>query len=144
MGAPLGRELGILRGRTSAIFSHLISQTSSTVTAVDPDLLREAREISAQLGNVRFSDIQPRDLEAEQHAREHLEMEPEEMLGEEIGERRRMEGIEDMLARLSTSTGGWGNGNGQTQGRPTQEVVRELRVRLEALAGRLGLGMNWN
>ena len=98
---------------------------------------QEAREISAQLGNVRFSDIEPRDLEAEQHAREHLEMEPEEILGEEIGERRMMEGMEDMLARLSTSAGGGG-----VQGRPTQEDVLKLRVQLEALAGRLGLGMN--
>jgi hypothetical protein len=102
-------------------------------------MLQEAREISAQLGNVRFSDIEPRDLEAEQHAREHLEMEPEEILGEEFGERRKMEGMEDMLARLST-----GGGNGQAQGRPTREDVQRLKVRLEALVGQLGLGMNWS
>lgn len=143
VGAPLGRELGILRGRSSAILAFLISQTDAPVpvsTSVDQGLdgmLRDARGVAAQLGNIRFSDIEPRDLEAEQHAREHLEMEPEEMLGEEIGEKRRMEGVEDMLARLSA-----GEGIGQVQGRPSREDVQRLKMRLEALAARLGL--NWS
>jgi hypothetical protein len=64
-------------------------------------------------------------------------MEPEEMLGEEIGEKRRMEGVEDMLARLSA-----GEGIGQVQGRPSREDVQRLKMRLEALAARLGL--NWS
>jgi len=102
--------------------------------------MQEAREIAAQLGNVRFSDIEPRDLEAEQHAREHLEMDPEEMLGEEVGERRRMQGVEDMLVRLSVGEGV----HEQAQGRPTQEDVQKLKVRLGALGAQLGLGMNWS
>jgi hypothetical protein len=99
--------------------------------------LQEAREITAQLGNVRFSDIEPRDLEAEQHAREHLDIEPEEILGEEAGESRRMEDMEDMLARLSAGA------DVQVQGRPTREDVQRLKVRLEALGAQLGLGINW-
>jgi hypothetical protein len=97
-------------------------------------MLRDAQGIAAQLGNIRFSDIEPRDLEAEQHAREHLEMEPEEMVGEEIGEKRRMEGVEDMLARLSA-----GEGIVQVQDRPSREDVQRLKMRLEALAAQLGL-----
>jgi hypothetical protein len=48
-------------------------------------MLRDAQGTAAQLGNIRFSDIERRDLEVEQHARERLEMDPGEMLGEEIG-----------------------------------------------------------
>jgi hypothetical protein len=118
-----------------------MSQTASASVNLDLDVMtREAREIAAQLGNVRFSDIEPRDLEAEQHAREHLDMEPEEILGEEVMERRRRrEGMEDMFARLGagmdTTTS-----NGQAQRRPTWEDVQRLKVRLEALCVQLGLG----
>lgn len=138
IGAPLGRELGILRGRSSAILSYLISQASTASSNLDA-MLQEAREITAQLGNVRFSDIEPRDLEAEQHAREHLDMEPEEIMGEDGGERRRMEGVEDVLARLSA---GEGAANGQAQGRPTLEDVQRLKVKLEVLGAQLGLEMD--
>lgn len=142
IGAPLGREMGILRGQSSAILSYLISKTVDTPsTLVDHNLdlmLQEAREIVTQLGNVRFSDIEPPDLEAEQHAREHLEMEQEEMLGEEVAERRRMEGVEDMLARLSA-----GGASEHAQVRPTRDDVQRLKVRLETLSAQLGLGLNW-
>jgi len=32
----------------------------------------------------------------------------------------------------------------QAQGRPTQEDVQKLKVRLGALGAQLGLGMNWS
>ncbi|KZT28873.1 hypothetical protein NEOLEDRAFT_1145623 [Neolentinus lepideus HHB14362 ss-1] len=96
-GAPLGRELGLLRGACAALVSFLAASTDDNA-----GVLREARDISAQLANVRFSDIAPRDEEAEQHAREHLAEEEDEIGmemqgGEEAAERRRMERLEDMM-----------------------------------------------
>ncbi|KAF8999195.1 hypothetical protein BDZ89DRAFT_1051351 [Hymenopellis radicata] len=68
-GVPLGHQLGILRGTASVLVSVLSKQQGSSA------LLDDARSISSALANVRFSDIAPRDLEAEEHARQHLETE---------------------------------------------------------------------
>ncbi|RDB23927.1 hypothetical protein Hypma_009245 [Hypsizygus marmoreus] len=141
VGAPLGRDLGIVRGRSSAILGFLISAPSTMLGVSEEEkdaLIAEAREIAAQLGNIRYSDIEPRDLEAEQHAREHLEMDNEEMeVSEEIEERKKMEGVEDMLVRMSAGE----NVNAPT--RPTAEDVLKLKARLGTLCARLGLSIGY-
>ncbi|OBZ68798.1 hypothetical protein A0H81_11369 [Grifola frondosa] len=77
------------------------------------DLLREARDIVSQLSNVRFSDIAPPDLEAQRHAREHLESVMEDdnegmdfEVPEEVAEKRKMEKLEDMIAQMGAGSGG--------------------------------------
>lgn len=81
----------------------------------------EARGILNQLNEVRFSDIAPRDLQAEEHAREHLEDGMD--VNEELVEKRDVEQLEDMLSGL---------GSGQ-RARPTLDSVRALAQRLEKL-----------
>ncbi|KAF9468240.1 hypothetical protein BDZ94DRAFT_1246270 [Collybia nuda] len=139
VGAPLGRDLGLLRGHSAAILAFLTSQAPPQGVPTDGVelLTQEAREIAAQLGRVRYSDIEPRDLEAEEHAREHLEMEALETDNDEILEKRKMERIEDMMAKLAAST--------QTteRVRPTLEDVYKLKARLETLGKTLGFDMNW-
>ncbi|EGN98029.1 hypothetical protein SERLA73DRAFT_26694, partial [Serpula lacrymans var. lacrymans S7.3] len=94
VGVPLGRKLGNLRGVISAVLSVLGSQPDSQPSA---DLLIEAREIAAALANIRFSDIAPPDLEAEQHAREHLDKDDLPLgAGEESEQKRKLESLEDM------------------------------------------------
>lgn len=68
VGVPLGRELGNLRGAVAALGSFLKSQEPDSLE------LEELRSISSVLSAIRFSDIAPPDLEAEQHAREHLDL----------------------------------------------------------------------
>ncbi|KAF9260466.1 hypothetical protein L218DRAFT_962624 [Marasmius fiardii PR-910] len=135
VGAPIGRELGHLRGVSSGIVSYL----SNTKGLPDQDAqMVEAREIATSLSNVRFSDIAPRDLEAEEHAKEHLEMgdEDDEMdVNEELDQKNKMEGLEDMLARLTAAV----NPTDVSQKRPTWEDVQQLKNRLQNLAVRLGL-----
>lgn len=107
--------------------------------------MAEARDIAAQLANVRFSDIVPPDLEALAHAREHLDAKMEEEdaedltdpanLNEEIKEKRDMEGLEDLMAQMNAS----GGGSGAAQARPTPEDVARLKERLLNLARGLGL-----
>ncbi|TFK48675.1 hypothetical protein OE88DRAFT_1663737 [Heliocybe sulcata] len=124
---PLGRSIGMLRGLSSALLAFLADQ---------PELLDEAKAISTQLARIRFSDVNPRDEEAEQHALEHLAdgedgVETEMQGGEGGAERRGMEALEDMMAGMG--------GGGDSAGRPTVEDVARLRERLERLARGMGL-----
>lgn len=130
VGAPLGRELGILRGVASVLVSFLASSGSL------PSTLANARDISAQLASIRFSDVAPRDLEAEAHAREHLEdgesYDIDVDIPEELAEKRELERLEDMLAGMAAN----GHKGGTT--RPTIEDVRMLQERLYALCETIG------
>jgi hypothetical protein len=96
----------------------------------------EVRDIASQLVNIRFTDIAPRDLEAVEHARQHLQAgETDFEINEEMAEKRKMEGLEDMLSQLTA-----GSNRGQFEsGRPTIEDIRLLKTRLEVLTQRLGL-----
>ncbi|ESK93919.1 hypothetical protein Moror_12967 [Moniliophthora roreri MCA 2997] len=137
VGAPLGREMGLLRGMSSAFVSYL---TIAKHLPDDNPTVLEARTIASQLSNVRFSDIAPPDLEAEAHAREHLETDGEDMdENEEVADKRKMEGLEDMLARLTPGTNAM-----PSQARPTMDDVHRLKYRLRVLSKAAGLGINWS
>lgn len=135
VGAPLGMELGLLRGFASALLLFLSSQAAS---AEQEAALSEVRDISRQLAHIRLTDIAPRDLEAEAHALEHLEMDDEEELvgDEELLEKRKMELLEDQLARLTSGAAG---GSATIDVRPTADDVRRLKARLVSLSQNLGL-----
>ncbi|KAG7447322.1 uncharacterized protein BT62DRAFT_892270 [Guyanagaster necrorhizus] len=124
VGVPIGHELGLLRGIASVLAAFLSSATDQGQ--------EEARSISSALSSIRFSDIAPRDLEAEEHAREHLEDGAPEL--EEIDEKKKMEDLEDMLNRLSA-----GKSLRADEARPTLEDLQHLRERLKNLMERLGL-----
>ena len=133
-GAPIGRDLGMLRGFSSAIVSFL-SSTRAGATPVN--LLDEARAISQELANIRFSDIAPPDLQAEEHAREHLESADDVVTSEALQEKRDLESLEDMMNRM---------GAGQVsveekRGRPTVEDIKRLRERLTLLAQSIGTSL---
>lgn len=65
-------------------------------------------------------------------------MEALETDNEEIMERRKMERIEDMMAKLAASTQATG------RVRPTLDDVYKLKARLESLGKALGFDMNWS
>ena len=67
----MGRELGAIRGMASALLVFVTSKSPETTE--ERSLAKEARDIVSQLSSIRFTDIAPRDLEAEEHARQHLE-----------------------------------------------------------------------
>jgi len=140
IGAPLGRELGHLRGISSAILALLHSSTTLNEQQQQSST-QDAQEISSQLSNIRFSDIMPRDLEAEEHARQHLEEEGVEIdVHEKIAAKRDMEGIEDMLANLTAGM----NPTGTATTRPSVDDVRILKDRLKVLSDRLNLQIDWS
>jgi hypothetical protein len=138
VGVPIGRELGILRGASSVVLAFLNKSFDISEKA---QMLTEAQEISSQLSRVRFSDIMPRDLEAEAHAREHLEAEGVELdMNEEIANKREVEGLEDLLANLSADNGK----SRERHARPTIDDVQVLKDRLKLLTNRLDLGIEWS
>jgi hypothetical protein len=108
------------------------------------EALQEIRAISAQLSDIRFTDIVPRDLEAEAHAREHLSNEgdlPVNSLDEdgvvqdeETVEKRKIEQLEDMMSSFGTNPT-----PGSNLPRPGPEDVKAMRVRLLQVARTLGL-----
>jgi hypothetical protein len=109
VGVPLGRELGLLRGAAAAIRSLLNSQSP------DSPELEEIRSISSVLSTIQFSDIAPRDLEAEQHAKEHLAIDDPAIVenadsgAETVPQERRtiddVANLKERLALLSTKLG---------------------------------------
>ena len=112
------------------------------------ETLEEIRAISAQLSDIRFSDIVPRDLEAEAHAREHLadgegDLPVSGLDGsgvvqdEETVEKRKMEQLEDMMSSFGTNSAPDSN-----LPRPRLEDVNAIRVRLLHVARTLGLELD--
>lgn len=136
VGVPLGHNLGVIRGVASVLVSFLA--TPSPHIPEQETLTTEAREISSLLSNIRFMDIVPRDLEAEEHARQHLETDDDLGMDEEIAEKRKMEALEDMLENLIAE-----KSTGQIR-RPTTEDLILLKGRLDALCGKLDLSVDLN
>ncbi|KAH8097032.1 hypothetical protein BXZ70DRAFT_1000979 [Cristinia sonorae] len=143
-GAPLGREIGLLRGAASAILSLLTSKNPLPGLTSDSNrdaLVQEARYINSELSEIRFSDVVPPDLEAIAHAREHLEAANEDdrsmdiELGEEVESKRKMESLEDAMAKM-----GAGSITAEVKkGRPKPDDVVRLRGRLTQLSEKLGV-----
>ncbi|KAI1790125.1 hypothetical protein LXA43DRAFT_521396 [Ganoderma leucocontextum] len=147
VGAPLGRDLGVLRGLAAALLAFLTRPSPDRAT-----LVAEVRGIAGALSDVRLSDIAPPDLEAFAHAREHLNAHADEedladpaALNEELKAKRDMESLEDLMARMSSGGSGSGSGadaNPKSNGaRPTAEDVVRLKERLLAIARELGLDL---
>jgi len=123
----------------------LISSIDSPQSAQPAEVLEEIRAISAQLSDIRFSDIVPRDLEAEAHAREHLADgegdlpvngldENGVVQDEDAVEKRKMEQLEDMMSSFGTNPA-----PSSHLPRPGPEDVKAIRVRLLRVARILGL-----
>ncbi|KZV73669.1 hypothetical protein PENSPDRAFT_602493 [Peniophora sp. CONT] len=132
VGLPLGRTLGLLRGRASALAAFLSTQTTPEAA----QYAAEARELADAFGRVRFTDIAPRDEEAEAHALEHIAMTGEDLdESEEIREKRAMEQLEDLMGGVSTGAAIASKG----EKRPTPDDVAALSARLDALSAAIGI-----
>ena len=155
VGAPLGRDLGILRGLAAALLAFL--SRSSPPASSSNALVEEVRGLASALSNVRLSDIAPPDLEALAHAREHLEqaridsrgddeddLTDPAALNEELKTKRDMEGLEDLMAQMSSASGSGPDASpkGTVTARPTAEDVILVKERLLAITRELGLELD--
>lgn len=73
VGAPLGREIGSLRGIASAAFGLLSSQMSHAGSDVLERRRSEIQNIIGSLGRIHLEDLASKDLQAEEHMRKHLD-----------------------------------------------------------------------
>ena len=148
VGVPLGREIGLLRGTALALTTFIDSQQPPQPVEIQNEVMKEIRAISAQLSCIRFSDIVPRDLEAEAHAREHLAESEGDLPvhgldenglveDEEAMEKRKIEQLEDMMSSFGTNPGPSSN-----LPRPGPEEVKAIRKRLLDVARVLGLELD--
>lgn len=103
-------------------------------------MLTEARALASVLVKIRLSDIAPRDLEAEEHAKQHLQDDDPEFENEELAEQQKMEKLEDMLAQLTATTE---DGQSDVQ-RPTLAEYEAVKLRLLGLCGQLKISVNWS
>ena len=137
----MGRQIGHLRGMASALFALLSTPSFAPQNGNKEELLREARAISSDLAEIRFSDIAPPDLQAEQHAREHLESADAEErdfeveMSDEVKQKRDLENLEDMMTRM----GAGATTSAVDKTRPTMSDVEKLAGRLTVLLLSLGL-----
>lgn len=143
VGAPLGRELGILRGISTALLSFLKMTPDQTG---QQGLIQEVGELVSQLGSVRLSDIAPPDLEAERHIREHLDEgggedagELEIDLNEELKEKKDIERLEDLMGQMQAGS----LMTGPTE-RPSIDDVRRIKERLIGLCHELNISVQWS
>ena len=151
-GVPIGRELGLIRGIVSAILSSIdgssgpvvtvppesTTTTTTTTTTTGDQIMTEIQEINARLSRIRFCDIIPPDLEAEEHARLHMEEDGDELdvVGRQEG--RELERLENLIEQMNTDSEGV-----KEKGRPMGEDVEVLKIRLDQLAARLGMDINY-
>jgi hypothetical protein len=110
-GAPLGRQLGILRGTVTGLLGILQNMEPSQgfpaghIDGQANDILKcELQVVSSRLDALRLKDIAPKDLEAEAHARTHMDIEKD---GEddalanaimELGVTERPNGMKELVA----------------------------------------------
>ena len=135
-GAPLGRELGQLRGFANGLLVLLTSTTTplpqvtrwaSGASGKDA-AVEAARDLVRRLGKLRIQDVAPPDEEAERHAREHGE---DAYLPPELQEKREMESLEDGLEGILSS----GSARQTPDGRLEMDACRTALQELLRQAG---------
>ena len=148
VGVPLGREIGLLRGTALALATFIDSSQPHQPAEVPNGILEEIRSISTQLSDIQFSDIVPRDLEAEAHAREHLADDEGDLPVNSVDEhgvvqdegtveKKKMEQLEDMMSSFGTNPT-----PSSHLPRPGPEDLKAIHVRLSQVAKILGLELD--
>jgi Essential protein Yae1, N terminal len=131
-GAPIGRRVGRARGMASALLTLFNDQPAG----LDPQMAAELRTISNQLSDLRFSDIVPPDLEAEEHEREHRLANGEDLdVNEEIQARNDVENLEDMLVGMGS--------NVKKRARPAMQDFETALERLSRISTEIGLDVQF-
>ncbi|KAG8691485.1 hypothetical protein FRC11_002958 [Ceratobasidium sp. 423] len=124
-GAPLGRQVGTLRGQANALLALCTRQR--------PDLEAEVREIVQGLSRVKLSALAPPDMQAIEHAKEHESDAPD--VGD-VETNNQMGDLEDAFESLSTSKSA-GKEDVMRRSVEAMAELNRLRERLEAVCAQL-------
>jgi hypothetical protein len=94
-------------------------------------LTNEVRLITSLLADIRFADITPRDVDAEERARQHSNVvDGQSVVNEGVDAETCMDRPQPIVGTSSAET---------QSDRPTMDNVRQLKKQLEDLTHRLGL-----
>jgi len=109
-GAPIGREIGILRGLAGALLGFLEKEKGLDATGADricseqssKRWLNEVQTMVHSLQRISLLALLPPDLDAIQHAKEHEDMNKDSLDTGELGgkERKDMEAVRQELDKL--------------------------------------------
>ncbi|CAE6522827.1 unnamed protein product [Rhizoctonia solani] len=125
-GAPLGRQVGTLRGRANALLALCTRRQLA-------DLEAEVREIVQGLARVKLSALAPPDMQAIEHAKEHESEAPD--VGD-VETSDQMGNLEDAFESLSTSKSA-GKEDVMRRSAEAMGELNRLRERLEAVCTQL-------
>jgi hypothetical protein len=98
--------------------------------------VNEVRLITSLLADIRFADVAPRDVDAEEHARQHSKgVGGQSVVNEGVDAETRVDRPQDIQPQPIVGTS-----SAETQSdRPTMDNVSQLKKQLEDLTRRLGL-----
>lgn len=123
IGAPLGREVGILRGTVHVLLARWENQVDDGTLRTESVLYSELRALSRRLDAIRLKDLAPKDVQAELHAIEHMDVE--------------REGQDDVLALSFSALG--------TEDRPdAQKELNEIKIQLQSIFCNMSISIDLN
>jgi hypothetical protein len=121
IGAPLGREVGILRGIVHVLLARRENRVIDDTPSTQSVLYSELRALSRRLDAIRLKDLAPKDVQAEQHALEHMDVE--------------REGQDDILAQTFLAL--------DTTDRPdARKELNEIKIQLQAIFCNMSLSID--
>lgn len=133
VGAPLGRQVGTLRGTANAALALCLRRQSQSDHALEDEL----RDIGRCLSNAKLSSLAPPDMQAIEHAKTHESDAPD--VGDvEMSAGGTMDGLEDALEALSTSKSAGKEDVMKRSAEASAELGR-LKERLQAACAQLGV-----
>ncbi|KAF8574327.1 hypothetical protein K439DRAFT_1416020, partial [Ramaria rubella] len=142
IGAPLGRRLGGLRGAANAAlsFMSLLSGEHADAELVERRK-NELRDIIGNLERIHLADLAPRDLQAEEHAREHIENISGDVtayVAVEAGTNKDRENSSQPTEYLLKAS----NTEEQSSSRPAVQELDQIRARLYIVLKDVGLNIS--
>jgi hypothetical protein len=104
--------VGILRGTVHALLARWETQANDGITSTQSVLYSELRTLSRRIDAVKLKDLAPKDVQAELHALEHMDVE--------------REGQDDVLAQTFSALA--------TTDRPdARKELNEIKIQLQSI-----------
>ncbi|KAG8688612.1 hypothetical protein FRC08_011347 [Ceratobasidium sp. 394] len=135
VGAPLGRQVGMLRGAANAALALCVRRRGQGGS----DLEAELRDIIRCLARVKLSTLGPPDMQAIEHAKTHGADHAPDVGDVEVSAQARMDGLEDALEALSTTSPAQTLADPAARSAAAMEDLARIGERLEAARRALGI-----
>ncbi|KAG9120404.1 hypothetical protein FRC07_004116 [Ceratobasidium sp. 392] len=135
VGAPLGRQVGLLRGTANAAFALCVRRQGQSGS----DLEAELRDIVRCLARVTLSALAPPDMQAIEHAKTHGPDQEPDVGDVEMSAQASMDGLQDALEALSTTNPARTTDDPMARSVAAAADLARITERLEAACRALGI-----